>query len=220
MMTTKTTRKAKRLAVLLTMALPVLLIVSVLNACMTQRAAVDYDPGVDFTQYRTYTWSPADAAAPANLEDPRVSPFAPERMRAAIERALLAKDFVKREPPDFMPDFMIALRTNLSDRQQVHHWGPYADPLLWRHGWRRPPYGPFGYDPFFARTTVSTVTEATLAIDMFDARTKQPIWHGHAIRMVGRDEIHPTDIQSMVDAILADFPPSPPGLPNVPSSLP
>jgi hypothetical protein len=94
---------------------------------------------------------------------------------------------------------------------------------LWRHGWRRWPYGPyghFGYDPFFAHTTVSIVTVATLAIDMFDAETKQPIWHGHATRVVGRDDIHPTDIQRMVDAILAEFPPGSPGLANVPAPLP
>jgi hypothetical protein len=90
---------------------------------------------------------------------------------------------------------------------------------LWRPGWRRWPYGfygPFGYDPFFARTTVSTVTEATLAIDMFDAETNQPIWHGHTTQIVGRDDIDPADIQHMVGVILADFPP---GLANVPQSL-
>lgn len=214
MMMTKTTRKGKRLAVLLTMAL----IVSTLAACTTQRAAVDYEPGVNFAQYRTYAWSLQDAAAPANPEDPRISPLTRERIRASVDQALLAKGFVKREPPDFMPDFMIGLRTSLSDRQIVHHWSP--DPLLWRHGWRRWPYGPFGYDPFFARPMVSIVTEATLAIDMFDANTRQPIWHGHATRVVGRDDIHPTDIQRLVDAILANFPPSPPGLANVPPQRP
>lgn len=201
MMMTKTTRGAKRLAILLAVAL----MVGGLDACATQRAAVDYDFGVDFSKYRTYTWKFADAAVPANLEDPRVSPLVRERMRAAVDQALLAKGLVKREPSDFV----ITLRIALGDRQQVHYWGPHADPLLWRHGWGRwPYYGPFGYDPFFAYTTVSIVTEATLAIDMFDAETKQPIWHGHATRVVGRDDIHPTDIQRMVDAILADFPPS------------
>ena len=200
---TKTTRGTKRLAVLLTVALPMLLIMSGLNACATQRAAVDYDSAVDFTQYRTYIWKLADAAAPANLEDPRVSPLLRDRIRAAIDQTLLAKGLVKTEPSDFV----ITLRIAIGDRQQLHHWGPYADPLLWRHGWRRWPYGPFGYDPFFARTTVSIVTEATLAIDMFDAETKRAIWHGHTTRVVGRDDIHPTDVQHMVDAILADFPP-------------
>jgi hypothetical protein len=208
-MMAKATRKAERLAVLLAVVLPMLIIMSALNGCATQRAAVDYDPGVDFTKYRTYAWSTADAEAAANLEDPRISPLTHERIRAAVDQALLAKGFVKKEPPDFM----IALRTSLSDRQQVHYWGP--DPLLWRHGWRRWPYGfygPFGYDPFFAHTTVSTVTEATLAIDMFDAGTKQPIWHGHTTRIVGRNDIHPADIQHMVGVILAEFPP---GLVNV-----
>jgi hypothetical protein len=206
-MMAKATRKAEGLAVVLTVVLPMLIIMSALSACATQRAAVDYDPGVDFTEYRTYAWSAADTEVAANPEDPRISPLTHERIRAAVDQALLAKGFVKKE----RPDFMIALRTSLSDRQQVHYWGP--DPLLWRHGWRRWPYGPFAYDPFFARTTVSTVTEATLAIDMFDAATKQPIWHGHTTRVVGPDDIHPADIQRMVDAILADFPP---GLANVP----
>jgi hypothetical protein len=212
-MMAKTARKVKRLAVLLTVVLPILFIMSALSACTMQRAAVDYAPGVDFAAYRTYAWSVADAEAAANLEDPRISPLAHERIRAAVDQALSAKGFVKKESPDFI----IALRTSLRDRQQVHYWGP--DPLLWRPGWRRWPYGfygPFGYDPFFARTTVSTVTEATLAIDMFDAETNQPIWHGHTTQIVGRDDIDPADIQDMVGVILADFPP---GLANVPRSL-
>ena len=205
-----TTRGPKRLAMLLTGAL----ILTALGACAVPRTAIDYDPGVDFGKYRTYQWIPADAVGLEDPEDPRLSPLAPIRTRAAVDQVLLTKGYVRTTPPDFF----ITLRTGLHDSQFVDHWGPSADPLLWRHGWRYRPYGPFGYDPFFdpffGRTVIRTVTEGTHAIDMFDAKTKRPIWHGHVTRPVARDDIHPADIQRLVDAVLADFPPgslSPPG---------
>ncbi len=202
-----TTRGPERLAVLLA----VVLLVSVLSACTASTTAIDYDPGVDFANYRTYQWVPPDAVGLADPEDPRVSPVARERMRAAVDQALLARGSVRAA----QPDFLVTLRTGLRDRQYVDHWGPWgphADPLWWRHGYRHRPFGPFGYDPFFGRTTFRTVTEATVAVDMFDAETKQPIWHGHASRVVARDGIDPADAQRMVSAILADFPPGPPNV--------
>lgn len=191
----------------LVVVLVVALIVSVLGACAGPRTAIDYDPEIDFAQYKTYQWISADDVNLGGPEDPRVSPVARERMRAAIDQALLAKGFVRARPADFL----VTLRTGMLDRQFVDYWGPRADPFWWRPGWRHRPFGPFGYDPFFdpflARPVVRTVTEGTVALDMFDAETKQPIWHGHASSLVARDDIHPADIQRMVDAVLAGFPP-------------
>lgn len=195
---------------LLTSLLAVGLIVIALGACTTPRPAIDYDPGVNFAEYRTYEWMPDDALETAEFGDPRLSPLARTRARAAIDQALLAKGYVRAAPPDFV----VALTLGLHDRQFVDPWGPYPDPLLWRRDWRAWPYGPFGYDPFFARPIVRTVTEGTLAVNMFDADTKRPIWHGHVTRVVGRNDIRPVDIQRMVDALLAEFPPSPTIPPN------
>ena len=194
-----------------------ILLVAVLSSCTASRTAVDYDPGVDFTDYRTYQWGAPEAVGLAGPEDPRVSPVARERMRLAIDQALLARGLVRESPPDFL----VTLRTGLHDRQYVDTWGPWGpDPVWWRRGHRHRPFGPFGYDPFFGRTTVRTVTEGTVALDMFDAETRQPIWHGHASRVVGRDDIHPADVERMVSAVLADFPPGPPNTVRLQSASP
>jgi hypothetical protein len=212
-MMTTTTCGSKRLAMLLAAAL----ILAALGACAAPRPAIDYDPGVDFAKLRTYQWVPAEAVGLAGPEDPRVSPVARERMRLAIDQAMLGRGIVRATPPDFL----VTLRTDMRDRQYVDYWGPHADPLLWRHGWRHRPFGPFGYDPFFyGRPIVRTVTEGTVAVDMFDPETKQPIWHGHASRVVRRDDIHPADIQRMVDAVLAGFPPAPPRMARLQGAAP
>ena len=191
----------------LIMLLSVAVIVTLLGACAGPRTAIDYDPAVDFARFKAYQWISADDVNLGGGEDPRVSPVARERMRAAIDQVLLAKGYIRATPADFL----VTLRTGMLDRQFVDHWGPHADPFWWRPGWRHRPFGPFGYDPFFdpffARPIVRTVTEGTVAVDMFDAETKQPIWHGHASSVVARDDIHPADIQRMVNAMLANFPP-------------
>lgn len=193
----------QRRAVLLAAAM----ILSVIAACAGPRTVVDYNQGIDFSRYKTYQWAPLEALGVAGPEDPRISPLLRERIRASVDQVLLAKGYVQASPADFL----VTLRTGLIDRQFVDHWGPRADPWWWRHSWRHRPFGPFAYDPFFdpffGRPLVRTVTEGTIAIDMFDAETKQPIWHGHASSMVARDDISPADVQGMVDAVLADFPP-------------
>jgi hypothetical protein len=56
---------------------------------------------------------------------------------------------------------------------------------------------------------VSTYREGTLAIDVFDGRTNQPVWHGWASkRITERDIANAAEqIPVAVAAILESFPP-------------
>jgi hypothetical protein len=166
-----------------------------LSACeTTPRVTTDYDPGANFSSYRTFEWANTSAPQGSN-------PLIFERVKASVERNLAAKSFARSSTPDFAVGITIGAR----DRVETTNWGPYYYPgygRAFRYGWAYP------YSP----VDVRTVTDGTVTIDIFDARTKKPVWHGRATREITPGKVDQALIDQAVDAALAKFPPAqPPG---------
>ncbi len=169
-----------------------------LAACSSASTRSDHDPAADFSGYRTYAWVTDELMVqPRVATDPNVSALVQQRIHDAIDRALAAKGFVE-DPAS--PDFGVAFTVGLRDRVRVDHWGTYG-------GFYRP-YGRYGgvgtrYGPPIA----TNYTEGTLAIDIFDSQTRRPVWNGTATKIVNESDDQPDEIQRIVNAVLADFPP-------------
>lgn len=163
----------------------------VLSACQTTpRVTTDYDPSANFSAYRTFEW--ANEAAPQG-----VNPLLFERVKASVERGLAAKSFTRSETPDFAVGITLGAR----DRVETTNWGPYYYPGYgrpFRYGWAYP----------YSNVDVRTVTDGTLTIDIFDVRTKKPVWHGRATKEITTSQIDQALIDQAVDAALANFPPT------------
>lgn len=168
-----------------------------LTACVTMRAGSDYYSEADFSGYRSFVWvdeSPIIEPRSARVE---ISALTVRRVREAIEAELAGKGFVmgtSREASDFAVSFTVGARDMLSIDDY---------PSYYRSSWRwRPPY----YAP---NVDISMYTEGTLAIDVFDNESRQPVWHGWARkRITGADIDDPeATINEAVEAILAGFPP-------------
>lgn len=168
-----------------------------LAACVTMQAGSDYYPEADFADYREYVWmdeSPILRPASSRVD---ISPLTVRRIREAIEAELLGSGFeqvTRREDADFAVSFTVGAR----DRISVDDYPDY-----YRGPWRwRPPY-------YWPNVDVSMYTEGTLAIDVFDNESRQPVWHGWARkRITGADIDDPeSTINEAVAAILAEFPP-------------
>lgn len=157
----------------------------------------DHDSAQNFAAYRTFSWisdqpmiAPPDDAA-------RVSPLNRRRIEEAIENALTSKGFQKatdREAADFVVSYSVGAR----DRIDAHSFpGPYAG--IWH--WGRPYFG--------REVDVHVYREGTLAIDVFDGRTHQPVWHGWATKTVTEHDVrHAAEqIPPAVASILENFPP-------------
>ncbi len=175
-----------------------LFLVALLAACATSmRARSDHDPANDFSRYKSFAWIAEDPLiAPAD-STVNVSPLNRRRIVEAIESQLTAKGF-RKASDDSVADFVLSYTVGARDRIDVQSY-PVRYRGIW--GWGR---GYVGYD-----ADVSTYREGTLSIDIFDARSNQPVWHGWATkRITDRDvENAAKQIPVAVAAILADFPP-------------
>lgn len=173
-----------------------LAIVSGLSACETLRVGSDYDHAASFSNYHSFTWLPREDYGVRN-------PLVVERARDAIQSGLERKGYILASDPadaDFAVDFTIGARERTSVRTYP---APYAGPWYW--------YGPhwWGYPYWGTGVDVQQYREGVLAVDVFDAKSHRPVWHGWATKPLTRADMERSrqSIREAVDAVLAKFPP-------------
>lgn len=179
-------------------ALPLLASLCLLAACAaTLQARSDFDSAQDFSRYRSFAWMVADSPIAAPGEQVRVSPLNRRRIVEAIEAQLTAKGFQKVSD-GAAADFVVSYTVGARDRIDAQSY-----PDLYRGPWR-------WSRPYIGRDVDVTVyREGTLAIDIFDDASHQPVWHGWATKRITEHDVeHAAEqIPPAVAAILEKFPP-------------
>ncbi len=166
-----------------------------LAACTTLSVYTDYNPSAQFASYRTYNW---------RTTPEQVSPLMAQRIVDAIDAQLRAKGWTQVDS-----DGDVGLDASVASHQEydVDHFygGPYWGGWGWGGwGWGSG-WGAYGG---YSSSRVRSYTVGTLAVDMFDNKTRQAIWRGTAENTIKRDPVKATaDIQAAVAEMFARFPP-------------
>jgi len=159
-----------------------------LGACATMNVSSFVQRGVTFTQYRTFTWAPAEQLSTG---DPRLdnNEFFEARVRGAVERGLAAKglELVERGAAD------LQLHYHASISQRVDAGG--ADR---QYGYTDEDSAPSVFDA------------GTLTLDAVETATNRLVWRGWAdgafAGMVDRQDLFEKQIDTAVARILERFP--------------
>jgi hypothetical protein len=163
----------------------------------TMETQSDHDPSQSFSGYSTFAWIADQPMMVPPAQVARVSPLNRKRIEDAIESELAAKGF-RKSPDRAEASFVVSYTIGARYRVDVRSFpAPYTGP--WRWGW------PYYWNDVDARM----YTEGTLAIDVFDGATHQPVWHGWASKRILAQEVEQAaqEIPLTVAAILKDFPP-------------
>lgn len=166
--------------------------VFVTSCATTPDVKTDFDPVADFSRYRSYSWIYTQVPQGMN-------PLTFQRVKESIDRSLQARSFTQSPNGDFAIAFTMGAR----DRVEVTDFGPYG---AFYPGWGRA-YR-FGWAPVYRDIDVRNVTDGTLAVDIYDAGTKRPVWHGVATQEIGSAQAKQEQLDAAVDALLAKFPPA------------
>lgn len=172
----------------------VLLTIS-LSACTTLRVGSDFDHSASLSGFHAFSFIPRERHGSGN-------PLVVQRARDAIEAALTAKGFTFVSDPtaaDFTVDFTIGSR----ERADVTSYpAPYTGWYDGYTGWWGYPYWGTGLD-------VRKYREGTLSIDVFDARSHRPVWHGWAKKELTSSDLEHSEapIRHAVETVLQRFPP-------------
>jgi hypothetical protein len=141
-----------------------------LGACTGLRVTTDSNPNASVASCHTYAWA-QEHIANLNEQSAFGNPLNADRLRVAIESNLAARGIQKaadRSPADCIVGYSIGSRL-VADYDGG--WGVGVGYYGWRRGWG---YGGWGYDDFYPYGR----NEGRISIDVFDARSRQAIWHG------------------------------------------
>jgi hypothetical protein len=128
--------------------------------CATMNAGSYSERGIDFAQYRTFDWGPADALPTG---DPRLdrNPFFQDYVQGAVERRRAVKGFGRSSST---PDLLIHYHASITRRIDIDRLSrEYAS----------------CYDEN-CPVRVVEFEAGTLVLDIADARTGRVIWRGWA----------------------------------------
>ncbi|WP_286261286.1 DUF4136 domain-containing protein [Thalassotalea atypica] len=171
----------------------------VVSCTTTHQAKVDFDrnENVQTAEYKTFAWlkDTKILAAPVDM-----NPVMKARIDDAIETAFINKGYslvANAENADFTISYTLGNR----DKIKVDSF-----PTTYRagFGWGRGYYGNIGVGH---ETHVRSYSEGKLAIDVFDVKTKAPVWHGWAVKRISsKNKENPgRSIQPVVEQVVSQF---------------
>jgi hypothetical protein len=131
------------------------------TGCATMNVSSHVQSGIDFSQYRTYDWGPADALPTG---DPRLDkdPFFQDHMMGAVEKQMAARGFARATSE--RPDLLIHYHANITQRLDVSGVDRERG---------------YCYDDD-CNIKVLNYEAGTLVLDIVDTRTNRMIWRGWA----------------------------------------
>jgi len=156
-----------------------------LVACSTATVSTDYQPGTDFSRYRTFGFV---------AQDDIQNRFVRDRLEKAITAQLEAKGMQRATSPDLL----VALHGRM-DSETVIDTSAFGYRSRW--GW----WGGAG-----ARTTVRQVPIGTVVVDLVDAAQRELVWQGRlsdVVRRGGSPESRQETINEDIAKLFAEFPP-------------
>jgi hypothetical protein len=163
----------------------------ILLGCSSISVNYDYDPGTDFSKFKTFKLYDKRIKGDALSQNPLVR----KRVLAALEKALTDKGYTKGEGDEV--DFVAVAQAGIKERVQIDSWGGY--------GWYRPGWGTYGH------TDVTYYDEANLIINIVDAGRKELAWRGVAsgvVKEYSSGEAMQEGLNKILAKTLRDFPPT------------
>jgi hypothetical protein len=167
-----------------------LVLVAACQSTNTPSFRTDAAPGFSVSGLQTYSW--AFQGAPSGM-----GALQYQRIKDSFDSALAARGF---RPVAEGGDFIIGFTVGARDRVETTNWGPVGPTFP---GWGRGPRSTWAFT--YSDIDVRTVTRGALAVDIFDGRTKLPVWHGIASRDLGRSGASPELIQNAVTGLVDRF---------------
>lgn len=187
------------------------------------------DPKQDFSSYKTFSW----AQNPPMIKsgDYVIPPMAEAALTDAIKDTLVSKGYVltsNESAADFAVSYTVGARDKFTVKSIPATY--YSNYDNWGWGYNYFPGRRYGtlndrYDPFIggsnfygrdrrltqispARTETSLRIEGSISVDVFDVKTKHPVWHASASKILSKEDMRsPKTSEAETAAILlAEFP--------------
>ncbi|QQX79095.1 DUF4136 domain-containing protein [Shewanella sp. KX20019] len=174
-----------------------------LSACSSLKTSSDYDPGVNFTDVKTYAWVEKKTANGAYHLDGLMD----QRVRAAVDAQLQLKglSMVSADKADVLVNYLTKVdkKINVDSFNTNYGYNPYYYGAGWSRG---------GMGMGHTQTTVREYEVGTLIVDLVDAKSAKLMWRGSVADTV-RDKDTPEErvevVNTAIGALMQNYPPKP-----------
>jgi len=152
------------------------------------QASTDYDHSINFASYKTFSVTKGSTSG---------NPLCDQRIAAGVSSALTAKGW--QEVPDSEAQATVVVHTSTKTK---HTYQTFYDGFGGGWRWRR--FGGFTG----ATTYEQDYKVGTVVVDIFDAKSKEAIWHGNAAGVLSGKATENARINDRAVAkMFANFPP-------------
>jgi hypothetical protein len=129
--------------------------------CATLNVSSHVQRAINFEQFTTFDWGPADALPTG---DPRLdnNPFFRDYLTGAVEKQLAGRGY-RRAMAD-RPSLLLHYHANVSQRFEVHGMEPSNYPQCYPN----------------CEPSIAEYEQGTIVVDVMDAATGQLVWRGWA----------------------------------------
>ncbi len=163
-----------------------------------QDVSYNFDQQADFTKYKTYKWVEVKGAE-------QVDQLTAQQIVAAFEKQLALKGLTKVEGGT--ADLFIAYQAAISQEKQINT----MDSGMYGAGWGPRYYGGY-YGGGMSTTTTSTIYVGSVALDMYDAGSKNLVWRSLASKQIdtkAKPEKREKNLNKGAEKMLKNYPPKP-----------
>jgi hypothetical protein len=108
-----------------------------------------------------------------------MNPVMYERIRTGVEQGMTSKGYASGSPSDMAVIITIGAR----DKTDINTWGAFG-----------------------RQVDVYQYTVGQLSVDVFDTKTRRPLWHGQATQTVTPGKLKPEKVDKIVGDIMARLP--------------
>ena len=154
------------------------------------KTSTDYDRSVRFSNYNSFFIMKGNPSGNALMD---------QRAQADVKSALMNKGWIEVPEGEGQTAVVVHAATKTKHTYETLYdgWGGWG----WRRGWG----GGFGGSTTF----VNDYKVGTLVVDMFDAKTKQAIWHGTATDALSDNaKSNARATEQAIDKMFSKFPPA------------
>lgn len=175
------------------------IIVTIMGCSSSPKVRVNFDRNEEIStaHYKTFAWL-KETKILAMPDD--INPVMKVRIDNAIERAFIARGYQLVDNAE-KADFTISYTMGNRDKIKTDNF-----PVSYRigFGWG---YRYFGDIGLINQPNVRSYMEGKLAIDVYDVKSHQPVWHGWAVKRIkNADQDNPSKaIREVVEHVVEKF---------------
>jgi hypothetical protein len=177
-----------------------------LTSCSSLQTDWNFNRGIDFSKYETYSWVDSDSKESGN----KFNDLTHQEVVKYIEETLESKGLKKSKnsDSDVHVNYMINVSHKTIDTRYSNYYSSGGVTAYSRRGYA--PYGYYGSSGPF-HTKRMNYQEASFVIDLLDKHTRGIAWRGHASKTVDQKKNLKEQLESIksaVDKLFRNYPPS------------